>query len=823
MQLNSDNSASAGPVMQARQFAGIFLLSLATLLLELSLTRVLSVALWYHFGFLIISTALLGFGASGVVLAVWTRLRTQVSLDLALGTLAALFSISTVFCFWLMQKIPFDPFNLLSDRMQLLFMPLYYVVIATPFFFSGLALALLLTRGNREINRLYAFDLVGAGVGCIVIVLVMPAFGGPGSVVVAAAIGLAGATVFLAKKSRTLALACAVVCAGAIGLAFAANQVLPIAVNPIKFTRPVAPIYEAWNTFSRIEVYERHSDFPELAQWERVMIFDGGTAATSLYEIKPDVREFLARHQDDRYFESGIAYLGKSQPKVLVIGSGAGAQVLDALHFGASRVTALEINPIINDLVGNRMRDFWGDLYNQPEVELVTEEGRSFVRRSRDRYDAIVSVHTISNAAVASGALALSENYVLTREAFSDYLDHLAPDGRIYFTRPEMHMPRLFATAREAMAELGISDISGHVYAYRLPPSEDDKARWGENQPAFVSGFVLQNTPLTREQVASIERLLGVGEPPRLADAPAPETLYSPFMEKPQELYRELVSTTDLAAVYRAQPREIAPATDDQPFFNHHTRWSSLNADMVLSLFGGVPTGALIIDDRPVTEITLLVLLAQTSLLAGMLILWPLSRFSREGLQVSERWRLLTYFAGLGLGFIMIEVALLGRFTLYLGQPVYSLAAILASLLIFTGVGSYMAGRLKWRPHVAVMRVIPAILGVLLATALATPWLFSATLGFDLAWRVTFAVLALAPLGILLGMPFPMGLRLISGEAEALVPWCWGVNGFFTVIGTVTATVLGMTFGFTTVLLCAALCYLAALASLATRRATPAI
>ena len=170
-------------------YAGIFLLSLVTLLLELALTRVLSVALWYHFGFLIISTALLGFGAAGVTLSLWRKLREEVPLDYALALLSLAFGLVTLGSFWVMQQVPFDPFSLLSDSKQLLYMPVYYLAIAAPFYCSGLAIGLLLTRGGKSVNRLYALDLFGAGVGCAAIALVMPTFGGSGSVVAAAALG----------------------------------------------------------------------------------------------------------------------------------------------------------------------------------------------------------------------------------------------------------------------------------------------------------------------------------------------------------------------------------------------------------------------------------------------------------------------------------------------------------------------------------------------------------------------------------------------------------------------------------------------------------
>jgi spermidine synthase len=220
-----------------------------------------------------------------------------------------------------------------------------------------------------------------------------------------------------------------------------------------------------------------------------VIEIDGGTAMTGMVELKPGVRQFLASNPSDSDYESGIAYLAVPHAKLLIIGSGGGSQVLDGLHFGAGSITAVEINSIINDVVTHRMADFWGGLFSQPEVHLVTDEGRSFVRRSSDRYDAIISVHTISNAAVASGALSLAENYVLTQEAFADYMDHLAPDGIIYFTRPETQIPRLFSTARELFDRRNYGPVASHVFAYReAPPASGPRA----HRPSFSAGFLLK-------------------------------------------------------------------------------------------------------------------------------------------------------------------------------------------------------------------------------------------------------------------------------------------------------------------------------------------
>ena len=795
-----------------RHYAGIFLLSLATLLLELSLTRVLSVALWYHFGFLVISTALLGFGASGVALALWTNLRERVPLDKALATLSLAFGIVTIVSFWIMQRIPFDPFSLLSDTRQLLFMPLYYIAIAAPFFCSGLAFALLLTRGVGNVNRLYAFDLLGAGLGCAAIAIVMPAFGGSGSVVVAAGLGLFAATVFGFAGAKKLAVAGASLGVLMLILAFFANSVLPISVTTNKNRSSGPPIYTAWNTFSRIDVYETPPNSQENAPSVRTFIIDAGTAATGIQDLRPNVREILANPNAKIGTESSVAYVGKNNPKILVIGSGAGSQILEGLKFNAASITAVEINPIINDVVSNRMRDYWGDLYNQPEVHLVTEEGRSFVRRSAEKYDAILSVHTISNAAVASGALSLAENYVLTEEAFEDYLDHLEPDGVIFFTRPESQLPRLFSTAREVFEKRGMGNPANRIFAFKYP---NPASRFAGNRQAFHAGFVLKKTPITPEELETMKERIGATTFSYSTNAEKPEIIYSPFEPAKDDVYQQLLNAPDIETVYAANSNELRPATDDRPFFNQHTRWSSLGLGTFRDVYTQEKMGRLALEDRPVAEITLLTLLAQSIVVAAILILLPLVKFSRQGLQAApHRWNFLLYFASLGFGFIMIEIALLQRFTLFLGQPVYTFAVVLASLLIFTGTGAYIANRFKASARQAILYFIPALLGALLLTALLTPIVFNAALGFGLFWRVMIAVVIIAPLGVLLGMPFPTGLTLVGEEAPPLVPWAWGVNGFFTVIGSVSALILGMAFGFKIVLLIAAACYLLALAAM---------
>ncbi len=312
-----------------RHYVGIFLLSLATLLLELSLTRVLSVSNWYHFGFLVISTALLGFGASGVVLTLWTSLRERTPLDRALAVLSVTFGVVTILSFWLMQQIPFDPFSLATDRRQFFLIPLYYLVLAAPFFCAGLAIALLFTRRSAQVNRLYAADLLGAGLGCAAIAAVMPAFGGSGSVVIAAALGMLAAVAFGFSLARRVAACAGILAVLTVALALVADRALPIAVTSQKshplYPRGEKPISTAWNTFSRVDVY----NLPAMPSegWPTPgysLVIDAGACAAAMGDLSGGVRNFLTRSAE--YRPPGLAYIGKQHPKVLIIGSARGAK-----------------------------------------------------------------------------------------------------------------------------------------------------------------------------------------------------------------------------------------------------------------------------------------------------------------------------------------------------------------------------------------------------------------------------------------------------------------------------------------------------------------
>jgi hypothetical protein len=783
---------------------GIFFISFSTLLYELSLTRVYSVTLWYHFGFLIISTALLGFGVSGIVLLLWKKLRVDYDLDKSLGWLAIMLSFSIVICFWVQQLIPFDPFNLYAEKMQLLYMPVTYILVSVPFFFAGLALSLLFSRFPTQINRLYAFDLAGAALGCLSVILFMSIFGGGGCVVLAAAFAAFAALILTWKSQKMLSWIAVAFVLLNVFISIHADQIIPLRITANKSLSASKnkPVFTRWNTFSRVDLYIDSSSWrPD--KKSVVFAIDQGTAMTGLgFDLKPDVKTTLKEFSDDANYGSCIAYLAVKKPSIFIIGSGCGTQVLDALHHGAKKITAVDINPIINEEV--KQNPYWSDLFHQPEVELVTDEGRNYVRTSKEKYDAIVSVHTISNAAVASGSLSLAENYVLTREAFSDYFDHLTDSGIIYFTRPEFQLPRLFATGREVLQEKAITEAAGHFFAYTFPVS---RSMTEAGRKSFYSIFMMSKSPFTESQVNGMHAFID------LSKSDSAIILYDPFIHQ-QNIYDSVLTFANLKNLYTMLPYEVAPATDNKPFFNHHSRWSSLNLASFKDIFSQKKMGRMALEDKPVAEVSLIVLFIQVLIISGIFILLPLWKYSNSGLRIRNTLPWLVYFSGLGCGFIMIELVMIQLFGLLLGEPVYTFAIVLTSILLFTGFGAYLSGRYAMQAKRLIQTSVFLLACLLLTYSFFLTPVLRYAIGLPMWGRIVLTISLILPLGILLGIPFPSGIQLVNKQKPSFISWAWGINGFFTVIGSVVSLILSMMIGFQAVLWLAIVIYLLSMISI---------
>lgn len=773
-----------GPGGLRRRQLGLLLLSCATLLLQISWTRVLSVALWYHFAFLVVSTAMLGVGFSGVLLTVSRRLG-GIDLDRGLTLFAAGQLVSTIGGFALANALPFAPFSLMSDPAQLAYTPLFLLCIAAPFTFMGLAAALLLSRLPLQAGSTYFFDLIGAAIGCVAIIAVMPALGGSGSIIASSALAALAFACFATRKTvRVAGLAVALV----VGLlSLHAERLLPLRISRTKrfAGRPVGELlasqrdlYTAWNTSSRVDVIEQRG--------QRAILIDAGTAVTRAPRVRRPARA-LGPLQDER----AIA-LGPGQ-RVLVIGAGGGFDVLAALRAGARRVVAVEVNPLITGLVTDGpLADYVGRIFDDPRVELHTDEARSFLRRSDERFDVIVASHTISNAATAAGALALAESYLLTVEAFDDYLRHLRPDGLLWITRPESQLPRLFATARAGLARHGIHSAKHRLLSFA-----------GAGHPSFYGGLVVSRAALAHDRVVSAARRL---------HAAHLRALYLPGRARGPQIYRRIATASpeQLEQIYGEAAHRLRPVTDDRPFFNQRSRWSQLGWTTIARVFDRGRGGRQALENDPVAESVLLVVLVQSAALAFVLLLAPLWWRSRAGLRGSGR--LLGHCALIGLGYILAELAFIQRMSLFIGRPAHTFAAVVGAMLLFSGVGSLLSGRLlaQLASH---RRLIVLLAGCAVLLGLFDPAfapLLHAALGLPLAARVALAAALIAPVALLMGTALPLALGHAAADRAAAIPWAWGLNAVASVSGSVLALIVATIGGFSAVFLIAAACYLAA-------------
>jgi spermidine synthase len=754
-----------------RRLLGVLLVSLATLVLELTLTRLFSATMFYHFAFLAISLALFGAGASGVFVYL---LRPRLDGERAGRLMAAgslLFAGSTVLALVVILGHPLSPIN--PGLETLVSLAWIYGAAALPFFCSGCVITLAITAWAGDINRLYLFDLAGAALGCLLLVPALGLLGAIDSVLLVAVLGaLAG---FLLSGRRTLLLATA-----AAALLLAWNHLQPaIVLREAKGLSEAPVMFSRWNSFSRVTV-TRTEDA------DRLLLFIDADAATIIHRDAAD----LQRHAAERDRIESLAYHTGRRDKVLIIGPGAGVDVIVARLHGARDVTAVEVNPLVaRDVMSSEpFRSFSGRLYEQPGVRLVVDEGRSFLRRSDERYDLIVGTMVDTWAATAAGAFALTENNLYTVEAFHDYLARLAPGGILSITRwhqsPPDQLLRLVSLGRTALAARGVRHAGDHFVIVRGRPEG--------GQPLATATLLLKAQPFTKHEVAGAEAY---------AARVGLDLLYSPGTRPANDLAR-LVQAEDPAAVWSSFVSDISPPTDNRPFFFQSARpaqvlqkrwargeWRRTNLGMIV-LFG---------------------LVAISLVMVVLFILGPLLLVRRRLAGTRGRLPFLLYFAALGTGFIVVEVVLVQKCVLFLGHPAYALTVVLFALLLWSALGSLLAGRFPDAGLPRTLRgVLLAVAGLVVLQVLALAPVFYGLVHLPTPWRVLITVIVLGPLGLALGMPMPTGIRLLLARAPELVPWAWGVNGAASVLGSVGAVAFAMRWGFDGVLLGAAALYLAA-------------
>lgn len=779
-------------------YLAVFLLSSATLVFEITLTRVFSVAQWYHFAFMTVSLALLGFGASGTFLALRPQLLKR---DLAnsVASLCLLFSVCVMGSYLVSNHVPFDSFRIAYDRRQILFLSVYYLSLTVPFFFTGLTVGLLFAAMPERAGRTYFANLAGSGLGCLAALAVLSVVGGEGTIIFASLLSAVGA-LGLAWRRSWVRFGLALTFAGLLGVCvLRPPDMFEINMSPYKalshtLRQPQARLtYSRWNAFSRIDVVESEAIrsapglsymFPGAPPSQKGVFTDGGNLSPLTAASPGTDLDFL------NYLLVSLPYELVSRPRVLILEPGAGLDVMVAVHHDAAHVVAVDSNPLVIELVRDRYSEFAGGLYALEKVMVVAEEGRSYVHRTKQEFDIIQVSLDDSFKPVTSGAYSLSEDYLYTTEAFADYLNHLAPGGMLVVQRwlqtPPSESLRALALATSALQSLGVERPAEHVVALRS---------------LYTGLLLIKEDGFTSEEMEVIksfsqDRRFDLIYYPDIR--PEEVNRYS-ILEEPYyyEAYLSLLQTADAGSYYASYPFDVTPPSDDHPFFFHYFRWEQTPQIMqalgrTWQPFGG--SGYFV----------LLALLALAVFASLMLILLPLA-FLKGRHEVKQGRRLFFYFSLLGIGYLFVEIPLLQRFILFLGHPTYAFATVLFTLLTFSGLGSLASSRVSLR------KVLPGLVVSIAFYPFLLPHLFGWLLGAPLSFRLLASVVILAPLGFLMGFPFPQGIRLTDRIAPGLIPWAWGVNGCASVLSAILAVMIAISSGFSRVLLFGGAAYALAL------------
>jgi spermidine synthase len=788
--------ATAAPclqeVSQPTVLAGLGLTSLATLLLELALTRLFSVVLFYHFAFLAISIALLGLGAGGVFSYILKRRLSGLDTRrLAMWLCMA----NAVIILFVLEIVLHIPVSLEVTAHNFFRLTVLYLVAAVPFFLTGILFSVVFARESHRIPILYGADLGGGALACLAVVPLLNWIGGPNTILMAsAALAIAAAVWAPSRNRRRLA---AGLLAGFLILIAGnlSDGLIDVVYAKGLFRNPAWVEFARWNALSRVEVDRQ-------GQMKSIVI----DADASTYIMNCDIE-----HWQDSGWERALMSAPPALANVLrprgdfaIIGPGGGVDVLRAVANGSPSVTGIEINPIIaNTIMRGRYATYSKHLYQRPDVHMHVTDGRSYLRSTEEKFDVVQMTLVDTWASTAAGAFALSENNLYTVEAFREYFEHLRPDGMIAITRWEFHEPRealrVVSVAMDALHQLGVANSARNFIVASQGALDEDGI------PVVV---LAKKAPFSSEEEATVRA--------HLAQYSEIHPLYMPS-EPQHNPFGDLIASNDPYAFATAYRYNVAPVTDNAPFFFFTLKPSQIlgNEDLRSGIDWKVNLGVLVL---------LIVLGISIAAVAFFLIL-PLVLHGGRRQSVLP----LLYFIAVGLGYILVEIAFIQRFVLFLGHPTYALTVVIFLLLLSSGAGSLFSRR--WLPHtqLAWLPLSLIVLALLLNVFFLPHWLAS-WVGMAFSNRLLTSAVLLVPLGFLMGMPFPTGLRALAASPAVDVPgldappqsednaveWAWAMNAAASVLGSVLAMVIAIQFGLTITLTCGVAAYLLALLLLPT-------
>jgi SAM-dependent methyltransferase len=765
-----ENILQALPRILGRHYFAIFVLASATLSYQILITRFFSVMLYYHFAFAAISLAMLGLTRGAMEVYNNPARYTPERVGVEFARHASWFAMTGVGA---MIAFLYAPLVVPGDYVRVA-LAIATVAFVRPFTESGVCITLLLTRLPYGGGWLYAADLAGAALGCLGLIFVLLVIDP-----VSATLGLgalaagAGWTVVRGSgDARSLRLS------GAVALALAGATIVHagldlsgknhLGVFWAKGTEQLGTLFERWNTYSRVRVTALGESVP----------FGWGFAhapATTIdqnhLDIDADAATVITRYNGDigklSYLQDDVinsAYLVQPPTDVAVVGVGGGRDILSALYFGARHIRGIEINPAIFEVLTDKFADFSGHLDRQPGVSLVNAEARSYINHSSERYD-LVQISLIDTwAATAAGGLTLTENRLYTVDAWGDFYRALRPGGLLSVSRwydPNGHRGefyRLVAIAASALQRKGVpaAELQNHVIALNVDnivtvitrPDAFTQAQWrGARDRLLAQGFkILLGPDVTFDTITST-----------------------------------LMSGKADATFFASLPQNISPSTDDNPFFFYTARFGDLVAK---------PLSTLSNNNAAISMTLMLIVMALCA--CAYYIIDPFVRLTRR-MPVAVVTPPVAYFCAIGMGFMLIEISQMQRLMVFLGHPVYGLAVVLFTILLFSGIGSTSVDAHYPRPGAVIARTM-ALLTTLVVAGLLTPLLITWARSAATDMRILLSVLLLAPPAFCMGMMFPLGLSIWRRHAE-LLPFFWSANGITSMLASVLGMALSIEFG----------------------------
>lgn len=793
MQITPDNRQ-----INKSLYYGIFLVALSTLMYEILLTRIFSVTMGYHFAFMAVSIAMFGMTVGALIVYMMPRSFPQEKIYDLLTKHTFYFSISTIASFLIHIFVPFVH-NL--SVTGFLVTALTYVIIAVPFIFSGINISLLLTRFPKNVNRLYASDLTGAALGCITVVAALNYAGGPTGVFIAALISAMAAFIFSKITARfTKAIAVYLF----IAASFTAYHSYLVSNNEplirlfwIRGEYDEKPLYEKWNSFSRVSIDGDSTAYEVPFGWglsnkydrerkiRQLMLNIDAHSTTVLSHFNGDTSELFHL----KYDVSNIAQYMRRNSDVMIIGSGAGRDILSSLAFGQKSVLGIEINKDMISALNNEFGGFTGHLDKYPNVEFVGDEARSYIQRSDKKFD-IIQVSVIDNwSASSSGAFVLTENALYTIETWRLLLSRLSDNGILTVTRFYRAHPgelyRLVNMSSDALEEAGIGSLRDHIMLLKCQQEERKADKSG-------TGTIL----VSKKPFSEIDR--------KMVDSLCTEFDFEKVLTH-DNVTDSVFANLTLPSAGRKKyvsnfPIDISAPTDDKPFFFHLLKFRD---------FVNVPFWKEWDLSFNVKAIFILSSLAVIMFFLTLLcIIIPLYK-TRKTTNLKGSFWYFIFFSSIGFGFMLIEISQIQRLNIYLGHPIYSITAALSTLLLASGLGSYLSGKYL-TSNAKYKYTLYALLGVIVIFGAVTNTIIYSTNSLSTVMRIVISVSMLFPLGLCMGIAFPLGMNLVKNELSGIKPWLWGINGVTSVFATIITVAISMSFGISSSYWIGFVCYLLA-------------